>query len=85
MTPGNCARLRHVDCFNVSVRVGRAHDTHVQLMLKRHVAGEVPAPGYKRQILESGDRHANPGCWLDRHAGAFMLTAAARTALIMFS
>ena len=57
----------------------------MQLMLKRYIADEIPATGYKGQVLESFDRHANPGCGLDYHACAFMLAAAARTALMMFS
>src|SRR5205823_9576469 len=71
-------RLGSVDGNYFSVRMGRAHDAHVQLAGKGSAHGEAALSGDERQILQARYRFADEGV-LHRS-----FAAAARTALRMF-
>jgi hypothetical protein len=56
----NASRLRtrsgRVDFDDASVRIIRAHDTHVQLVGERNAGSVAAAAGDERQVLEARDR-----------------------------
>ena len=50
-----------VDRQDAAVGVRRAHHPHDELMREIDVAGERPAPGHQRRVLQPRDRLADPG------------------------